>query len=57
MKVADEELGAACTKASRDSGFTGLNQLAILSDLYGFDLLYESSQKASLSLTRHHECR
>ena len=42
MKIADEEVGTAYTRASRDSGFTGLSQLAILYDLYGFDVLFDS---------------
>jgi len=42
VKIADKEVGAAYTRASRDSGSTGLNQLAILYDLYGFDVLFDS---------------
>lgn len=42
MKIADEEVGAAWVRVLRDSGFTGLSQLAILSDLYGFDVLLDT---------------
>ena len=42
MKAADEEVGAAWNKISRDSGFTGLSKLVILYDLYGFDVLFDT---------------
>ena len=42
MKIADEEVGTAWNRASRDSGFTGLSKLAILYDLYGFDVLLDT---------------
>ena len=41
-KEADEEVGAAWTKALRDSGSTGLNQLAIL--MISMDLMYLLNQ-------------
>lgn len=40
-KAADEEVGVARCRASRDSAFTGLCQLAILFDLYVFDVLFD----------------
>ena len=42
MKIADEEIGAAWNRVSRDSGFTGLSQLSVLYDLYGFDILFDT---------------
>ena len=42
MKAADEEVGAAWSRISRDSGFTGVSMLTILYDLYGFDVLLDT---------------
>ena len=42
MKIADGGVGATWIRVSRESGFTGLSQLAILYDLYGFDVLFDT---------------
>ena len=42
MKKADEEEGAAWTRVSRDSGFTGLSKLVTLYKLYGFYVLFDT---------------
>lgn len=58
MKIADEEVGAAWVRVSRDSGFTGLSQLALLSDLYGFDVLFDTPtdlmHKLPMNLVKKH---
>ena len=41
MKAADEEVGAAWNRLSRDSGFTGLTKLVTLYELYGFNVLQD----------------
>ena len=41
IKASDEEVGVARCRASRDSAFTGLCQLTVLFDLYGFDVLFD----------------
>ena len=42
MKRSDEEEGAAWSRISRDSGFTGISKLVTLYNLYGFDVLFDT---------------
>lgn len=61
MKKEDEEVGAAWTRASRESGFTALSQLALLYDLYGFDVLFDTTidlmHNLPMNPVKKHLCR